>query len=470
MIHGHLKSTLAVLFFLLLFYTAPFHADSQAQTPTWKAELLGTPPASWSSAWAAAVNDAGLAVGNTYLSGYKRAWIAGPTQPLEILPLPPGATWSQANDINASGVIAGQVLFGSASQGVIWRPGSRGYEYFLLPSGPGGWVPFNATGINDAGDVIGKYGILGGSYLWNEATGVNQITTAQFPKTPADINEQRQILAGTYRMDLDTMVLEDLGNPTGTGFNYLFTELSVLNDAGECGGYANTATGSNWSKQAVRYTDGPVWKAFNNTPLIAAGVGGLAASGDATFHLDLFGQFVYVEGYGSIELQNTLAPAYTDWDLTDSFAPAISRSGRLACNGSNSSTGESGIVLLTPLAFEDLGGASRGALGDPVLSGYGTLIPGDSTRLRLASAAPDSTVYFAVSTTSNPVPLYGGTLHANPPSLIVPFQTNAFGRFELTFDWPSAPPGTTIYLQAAIVDPEAMAGAALSNALLGVTQ
>lgn len=147
-------------------------------------------------------------MGNTYLSGYKRAWIVGPGEALEILPLPPGATWTEANDINSSGVVAGQVLFGNASQGVLWRPGIGGYEAFLLPSGPGGFVPFNATGVNDAGDVVGKYGILGGSYLWNEATGVTQITSAMFPKTPSDINEQRQIVAGTYRMDLDTFVLE----------------------------------------------------------------------------------------------------------------------------------------------------------------------------------------------------------------------------------------------------------------------
>jgi|GEM_PF-2143329 len=459
------KSLLASLLFAV-----GLAGSSVAQTPSWKAELLGTPPATWSTSAAAAVNDAGQAVGNAYLSGYKRAWIAGPGQALEILPLPPGATWSQANDINSSGVVAGQVLFGNDSQGVLWRPGIGGYEAFLLPSGPGGWIPFNATAINDAGDVVGKYGILGGSYHWTEATGVTQITTAMFPKTPADINEQRQILAGTYRMDLDTFVLEDLGNPTGTGFNYLFTELTVINDAGECGGYANTATGSNWSKQAVRFTDGPVWKLYNITPLIAAGVSGLAASGDAIYHLDLFGQFVYVEGFGSIELQNTLAPAYADWDLTDSFGPAISRSGRLACTGSNTTTGESGIVLLTPFAFEDLGGASRGALGDPVLSGFGTLVPGTPTRVRLASAAPGSRVYFAWSATSNPIPLHGGILYPNPPSLKVQSQTDALGRSEVTFNWPPASAGTSFYLQAGVIDPEAATGIALSNALQGVTQ
>jgi len=354
---------------------------------------------------------------------------------------------------------------------VIWHPGPTGYEIFALPSSPGGVYPFDARGINDAGEVVGKLGVLvGGSYYWNVVNGVTEITTTIFPKTPSDINEQRQILGGTYRMDLDTFALEDLGNPTGTGYNYFSTELFEINDAGECGGYANLATGSYWSKQAVRYTVGPLWKAFNTSPLITTDVHGLAASGDTTFHLDFYGMFVYVEGYGSIYLQNTLAPAYSDWDLNNSYAPAISRGGRLACKGSNSTTGESGIVLLTPLPFENLGGASRGAFGDPVLSGYGKLSPGKRVRVRLASAAPGSNGYFACSATSNPIPLYGGILYPNPPGLLVPFQTDGLGRFEKTFGWPSASIGSAFYLQAGVIDPEAATGVALSNALKGVTQ
>lgn len=465
------KSSISLILFFLILFSTFFHGNSAAQTPTWKVDLLGTPPPSWSSlAWATAVNDAGLIVGNTYISGYKRAWITGPNHALELLPLPAGATYSQANDVNALGVAVGQVLFGGSSQAVIWKPGPSGYEAMLLPSGPGGHTPFDAQGINDAGDVVGKYGILGGSYHWNEAIGITQIPTSMFPKTPTDINEQRQILGGVYRMDLDTYVLENLGNPTGTGFNYLFTELTEINDIGECGGYANTATGSNWSKQAVRFTDGPVWKAFNSTPLITANVHGIAASGDTTFHLDLYGQFVYIEGFGSIGLQNTLAPAFSNWDLTNSFVPVISRGGLIACNGYNSLTGRSGIVLLTPLSFENLGGASRGALGDPVLSGYGSLIPGDPTRLRLASATPNSTVVIAFSIASSPIPLYGGLFYPNPANGLLVTSTDMLGRLDLSFTWPVWPSGSPLYLQVGVADPTAVFGVALSNALIGVTQ
>ena len=74
----------------------------------------------------------------------------------------------------------------------------------------------------------------------------------------------------------------------------------------------------------------------------------VSAAGDTVFQLGAsFGIFVYVEGFGSIALQSTLDPAYSSWDLTDSFNPAISRGGRLACTGFDTNTGESGVVLLT---------------------------------------------------------------------------------------------------------------------------
>ena len=436
-----------------------------AQTPTWKAELLGTPPADWAQPAAMAVNDDGLAVGFTYLSGYRRAWIVGPGQALELLPLPAGATWSEALDVNASGVVAGSVLLASgSSRGVLWRPGISGYEVFLLPAGDGGFLPFDARGINDAGEVVGKYGILGGSYHWRAATGTTQITHAVFPDVPYDINEQRQIVAGSFRLDLDTLVLEDLGNPTETPYSYIYTELMCLNDAGQCAGYAVVAT-SQPPYLAVRYTDGPEWRVFNSFPWTSASASGLAASGDTVFQLGAsFGRFVFVEEHGSIPLQDVLAADDQGWDLTDSYNPAISRGGRMACTGINSAAGQSGILLLTPLAFEDLGGGLRGALGTPVLSGFGSLVPGEPTRLRLASAAPNSPAWLSWERVS------AGSMRAVPERRLVPTTTDELGRFDLRFPWPSVAPGQVFRLRAFIRDPEAVGGIAKSNVLRAVTQ
>jgi hypothetical protein len=442
-----------------------------AQTPTWKPELLGTLPPDWGGVWAVAVNDTGRVVGNTYLSGYKRGWVSAPGQTLELLPTTPDTTFSEVFDVNKHGVVAGSLYLSSGHlRGVLWRPVPTGYELFVLPAGPGGALPYDARAINDAGDVIGKLGVLSGSFHWSEATGVmTQIPSSAFPVVPSDINEQRQIVGDDYRMDLDTMVLETIGNPTGTTYGYMYTKLGSINDAGECGGYAVTAT-SGWPYLPVRYTDGPSWKVFSSFPMIAAGVMGLAASGDTAFQLGIYGDYVHVEGVGSILLQNTVDPAFAHFDVSGSFAPVISRDGRIACNGLDTSTGQAGIVLLTPMGFETLGGATRGALGDPVLGGYGALVPGEPTRLRLASAAPISPAVLAWSASTNPVPLFGGVFHANPASLLFAFPTDALGRFDATFSWPSAPPGAAFYLQAGVIDPAAAFGVSMSNALKGVTQ
>lgn len=222
---------------------------------------------------------------------------------------------------------------------------------------------------------------------------------------------------------------------------------------------------------AVRYTDGVGWRLFNSFPWTSASVLGLASSGDVSYQLGAaFGMFVYVEGVGSIALSNILDPVYSSWDLTDTYLLVMSRGGRLACTGVDTASGQGGIRLLSPLAFEDLGGAAAGSLGTPVLSGYGSLAPGDSTRVRLSSAAQNSLGVFVWSPSSTPLSLYGGLLYANPPSLFSSFQTDALGRSEVTFDWPLVSTGTPFYLQAGVFDSEAQGPVSLSNALRGVTQ
>ena len=441
---------------------------SSAQVPTWKPELLGTPGASWSSlTWPTGVNDAGVVVGNTYVAGWKHGWVASPDLELQTLPLPVDGVTSEVLDINSSGVAVGQVgLSTGVYRAIVWEPTGEGYDFLLLPPGPGGWTPFNARGINDRGDVVGKYGFLPGSYYWNEAEGVVQLTTAVFPTVPEDVNEQRQVVGGVYRMDLDTLVVETLGHPTGLTFGLLSTVLSRINDAGECVGYSTATTSSNYKFLPVRYTDGlvePDWTVFSSKQL-SAGAVSISASGDTIFHLGVVGNFVSVGGVGSIELQNTLDPAHADWDLTDSFVPVISRGGRVAATGADSS-GQVGVILLSPSAFGNLGGASRGALGDPVLDGFGELVPGTPTRLRIASAAPNSVAVLGWSSSSVPIKLFGGTLVASPLDLFVALPTDFLGRAEVTFNWPAVPAGTAFYQQAAVIDGEAQVGVALSNGL-----
>ena len=445
-------------------------ASVAAQTPTWSVEFLGEKPTEVSSIFPVAVNDAGVVVGNGYENGYKRAWVARSGIGVELLPFPPDTTFSNVYDINNDGVVAGWLYLESGlSRAVIWVPGDEGYELVYVPLGPDGQQPFDARAINDRGDVVGKLGVLSGSYVWDmESVEVEQIPTGTFPVVPDDLNEQRQIVGDSYRMDLDDLVLENLGSPTGTPYSYIYTRFHAMNDAGECAGYSVVGT-SGWPYLPVRYSDGSGWTLFASFPLIAAGALDIAATGDTVYQIGTFGTYVYVNGVGSIGLGSLVDPSDSEWDVADSFVPAISRSGRLGLNGFNTSTGQAGIVLLSPRGFEDLGGGSPGALGTPVLTGYGSMVPGEPVRLRLASSATSSVSFLAWASASTPLPLFGGTLFANPVDFIVSFPTDALGRFDVTFGWPAFAPGATFYLQVGVVDPEASGSVALSNALRAVS-
>ena len=74
------------------------------------------------------------------------------------------------------------------------------------------------------------------------------------------------------------------------------------------------------------------------------------------------------------------------------------------------------------------------------------------------------------STSSSPVPFLGGTLFTNPANLILPLATDGLGRFDLTFSWPALAPGSSLYLQAAVLDASSPFGVSVSNALVGVTR
>jgi hypothetical protein len=58
----------------------------------------------------------------------------------------------------------------------------------------------------------------------------------------------------------------------------------------------------------------------------------------------------------------------------------------------------------------------------------------------------------------------------SPNLVLTGFVTNGLGQLTLTASWPAAiPPGSQLWIQVWIADPEAVAGLAASNAVLGTT-
>jgi hypothetical protein len=121
--------------------------------------------------------------------------------------------------------------------------------------------------------------------------------------------------------------------------------------------------------------------------------------------------------------------------------------------------------------WTNLGSGLAGAGGVPALVGTGSLVPGTPGTLTLTGAAPSATALLFLSLSSTPTPFKGGTLVPVPAALTLPLVTSAGGGIPLSWtSWPGGlPPATSLFQQYAIADGGAPAGAALSNALKGVT-
>jgi len=125
---------------------------------------------------------------------------------------------------------------------------------------------------------------------------------------------------------------------------------------------------------------------------------------------------------------------------------------------------------LTPTdnPWTDLGDSLPGTVTQrsyPLLVGSGPLTPGTPITLTLTNANPSSLAFLFVSLADNPTPFKGGLLHTVPVQSSFIFFTSAAGGINVGY--PTYPNvfGLPIYFQYAIADPNAVAGAALSNAL-----
>jgi hypothetical protein len=443
-----------------------------AQTPTWEAEFIGAWPAGWSgNAVVTGYNDAGLVGGYVTLSLAHHAWYGEPGGGLSLLPVPAGTDWSEVQSINSLGWLGGTGRVGGVWRALLWTPDSSGYQVQLLPAAASGWLPASVTAMNDHGDLVGRYGPVSRPYHWTAATGTVGLPYPAWPHVPVAINNERQVLVDTLRMDLDTLVIEDLGNPTGVGYSFQFTELGRINDAGDVAGVGITASSSN-NRLPVSHTDAGGWQAWSTIPMQTGGVSGLASSGDLVYLLNVGGLeslWLHVDGVGSLALGSIVDPGSTAVTVAAIF-PSLTRGGRLLAHGTEVASGQFGLALLHPAGFDDLGGASAGSLGTPILGAFGDRTAGSPTRLRLSSASKGSVALLGWSTAAAPRPRFGGVLHPAPGFRMLSVPVDPSGRVDLTFPWPALPVGVPLVLQAGVLDPAAVGGVALSNALLGPTQ
>jgi hypothetical protein len=119
--------------------------------------------------------------------------------------------------------------------------------------------------------------------------------------------------------------------------------------------------------------------------------------------------------------------------------------------------------------WTDLGFATEGTFGFPLLTGSGSLSCGSLNEVNLTNAVPDELAGLFLSVASTPTPFAGGTLIPVPwiePILIIP--SGISGAIPISFVMPpGVPSGSEIFVQWAIQDSFPTSGIALSNALRG---
>lgn len=124
-----------------------------------------------------------------------------------------------------------------------------------------------------------------------------------------------------------------------------------------------------------------------------------------------------------------------------------------------------------PAPWSDQGGALSGVFGSPLLQGNGPLEQVTANSVDLTNAAPFSPASLFIALSSTPVPFKGGTLLAFPflgrPAV---HTTGPAGDISIPFVMPAGvPTRSELWFQWAIHDDASIHGAALSNAIKGVT-
>ena len=232
---------------------------------------------------------------------------------------------------------------------MAWIPdGAGGYTIKQFGTLQGHVTSF-ATAVNNLGDVIGysSNGTFRYPVLFSAPGGIQDLSsTGVFD--PADINDQRVLIDHSFtckRLNLNTMVVEDLGVPVGPP-TYLASTGAAINEFGQVAGLAIYSCCPNCDRVAARYTDGVGWEVFSGCGQ-SNGATSINDFGDVVMRLNV-APYVRFEGLGTFRIEDLIVADVGHWYLFNRSGP-INNARQMVVGGTNSVTLESGAILLTPV-------------------------------------------------------------------------------------------------------------------------
>jgi len=316
-------------------------ATAAADVPVYDAQFAGP-------GISATTNDAGITIGNDSTVYPGVPWVNDGSG-FRSLPLPLGTTAARVSDINDAGSIVGTVYTDgqlTSDLPAVWTPDGAGdYEVALLPLA-GSATRGTAVAINDVGVVLASgFGIDGVLPTYRAYVIDGAAVVPLGLANPITINDNGIVLTNHTIFDYSTMT--DLGLPAPpAGVSAIGMYPSDLNDNDQVIITMLTTIISHTRYEVIGiYTLGIGWTTvtgvgFNFSSGPMNDQGDFLVTGGACFMM------VYLQGLGYYCPSSLLDPAETDWQVGRALDIANDRT--LLAQGSNTATGESGTVLMTP--------------------------------------------------------------------------------------------------------------------------
>ncbi|MBK7405847.1 MAG: hypothetical protein IPJ41_14815 [Phycisphaerales bacterium] len=314
-------------------------AVSSAAPPRYRVSDLGE------SVSIAGMNDAGDVIGAISVGGNSVGWISHAGGPLETLPLPPGMISSLVYDINDAGEIVGAVSNTSSAYdwpfAAVWRPGSNGYEVETLGALPGQTYS-TAAAINNLGDIVGSS--RGSQYRYPVLFAPSGIVdlTATGIFDPADINDGRTIIAGSKRLSLDSMIVDEIGTPDP---HYIATTGGTINEHNDVAGVAIANT-QHCESTPARYVEGTGWEILGRCSSWNGAVD--MNDGRDTIIVEIPALLVRFEDEGTFAVESLIDPAQGEW-VIQYWGGRINNARQIAAVAKEMPSGRVAAVLLTPI-------------------------------------------------------------------------------------------------------------------------
>ncbi len=334
---------------LRLLAIAAFAASTAARAdlPTYRVDPLG------SDLQGFGMNERGDVVGRKVLSGnLGHAFVATVGGSVEILPVPPEWTGSDAYAINDNGVIVGAVstvgIATIGSRAAAWYPTPKGYEFVLLGALPTHTYS-TALGINNLGDIVGGSGGIGLGMYSNAAFFTGQgVVDLPGISTPVDVNDSRIAVAGNTRFDLGTMTADTIPLPPG---NWQGMVAADINNVGGICGYVAGFSGC--STFPVTFMPSIGWTFVGGCATTTSATS-INDQGDTLTYVYMGGVNAVFVDVGAVDVGSLIDPGSGNWLVTG--LSIINNNRQILGSGKALPDTTSQLIRLTPIVTGDLNG------------------------------------------------------------------------------------------------------------------